>query len=138
MSVRTPGATCAPASAISVVLVDDTPDIRVVVRMALERAGGFEVVGEAGNGIEGLAQVAELQPDVVLLDMAMPEMDGLQAAPLIRQACPGAKVVMFSGFRPAEMRGKALMAGAHCYLQKNGSLKAMVNEVRDCVHGMAC
>ena len=77
---------------IRVVLCDDTRDIRLLLSLALELAGGFEVVGEAADGSEAIAQVTAHQPDVVLLDLAMPVLDGLQALPHIRERAPGSLV----------------------------------------------
>ena len=70
-----------------VVLVDDTRDLRELMRLAMVR-GGFDVVGEAADGREGIEVCAQQQPDVVLLDLAMPVMDGIEALPGIREHCP--------------------------------------------------
>jgi signal transduction histidine kinase len=78
----------------------------------------FEVVGEAGDGLEGVARAAQLQPELVLLDLAMPVMDGLEALPLIREQVPEAKVVIVSGFERRAMEPQVLEAGADAYLQK--------------------
>ena len=115
---------------LGVVVVDDTPDLRALLRMALERRGEFQVVAEAGDGQEGVRLVQELQPDVVLLDIAMPVMDGLEALPLIRAACPRATVVMLSGFGAAEMTQRAMLAGADGYLQKGLPIRALLSQVR--------
>ena len=126
-------ATTSVRPAVRVVIVDDTPDLRMLVRTALERDGGFEVVAEAANGREGVDASKEQLPDVVLLDIAMPEMDGLQAAPEIRAACPEAIIVMLSGFTADKMRDAALRAGADYYLEKTASVKAVVSGVRRCL-----
>ena len=81
----------------TVVVVDDVTDLRFVVRLALQRSGRFDVVAEADNGHKGIEMAAAHQPDLVLLDLYMPTMDGLEALPRIRAAAPGAKVVVFSG-----------------------------------------
>jgi DNA-binding NarL/FixJ family response regulator len=114
-----------------VVLVDDTPDVRALVKMALERRGDFAVVGEASDGVQGLRVADELQPDVVLLDIAMPVMDGLEALPLIRAACPGATVIMLSAFGAEQMVQRALDAGADGYVQKGISISALLARVRE-------
>jgi len=89
--------TDAPAT-MRVVLVDDLEDLRALLRVTLERSGYFSVVAEAENGERALAVVRETQPDLVLLDVAMPVMDGLQALALIRQEHPTVNVAMLSGF----------------------------------------
>lgn len=112
-----------------VVIVDDTPDLRDLLRMALEGAE-FSVVAEAGNGRDGVAMVELHQPDIVLLDLSMPVMDGLEALPLMRQACPGAAIAVLSGFDAAHLTQRALDAGADGYLQKGAPLKTVLEYVR--------
>jgi DNA-binding NarL/FixJ family response regulator len=115
----------------TVVLVDDSEDLIFLVRGALERSGHFRVVAEAGDGEQGVAAVTALQPDIVLLDIAMPVMDGLQALPLIREACPTAIVVMLSGFGDASgMPQRALSMGANGYILKDGRIQALPEQVR--------
>ena len=113
----------------TVVLVDDTPDVRLLVRRALERDGGLRVVAEAGDGSTGLAAAREHQPDAVLLDIAMPVMDGLEALPLIREACPQTTVIMLSGFGAEQMVDKALESGAAGYIQKGRPMRELVTLV---------
>jgi signal transduction histidine kinase len=102
----------------SVVVIDDTPDLRLLLRMVLELSDRYTVVGEAGDGAAGIDIVREWQPDLVLLDLAMPIMDGLEALPGIRDACPHAEVVVLSGFEADRMATQALERGAAGYLQK--------------------
>jgi DNA-binding NarL/FixJ family response regulator len=106
------------AETSSVVIVDDTEDVRLVVRLTFEARGGFEVVGEAANGRDGVEVVRRTQPDVVLLDLRMPVMSGLDALPRILEACPTARVIVLSGFEADEMAQHALDSGAHGYAQK--------------------
>ena len=113
----------------SVLLVDDTADLRALVRMALERRGDFRVVAEAGDGREGVDTAKTHQPDVVLLDIAMPVMSGLEALPLIREVCPTATVIMLSGFGADKMAAQALDAGADGYIQKGQPIRALLAQV---------
>lgn len=101
-----------------VLLADDTPEIRMLVRMALELEGGFEVVGEAGDGAEALSLSDQHLPDAVVLDLAMPVMDGLEAIPAIKKNNPNAKILVLSGFDAAQMKDEAIEAGADAYLEK--------------------
>ncbi len=117
-----------------VVLVDDTLDLRELLCMALTR-GGFEVVGEAGDGRQGIEVCEREHPDIVLLDLAMPVMDGIEALPDIRRSCPAALIVVLSGFGAQQMAARAMAAGADGYVQKGASLKKILGYVRDLVDG---
>jgi DNA-binding NarL/FixJ family response regulator len=120
-----------PAGPLRVVLVDDSDDLVFLVRGALERSGHFTVVAEAADGEQGVEAVRTTQPDVVLLDIAMPVMDGLQALPLIREACPSTIVVMLSGFgEQSGMPQRAMSMGANGYIHKDGRIKALPEQVR--------
>ena len=110
----------------SVVIVDDTDDIRLLVRLSLEAGGVFQVVGEADNGLAGIDVVRRTQPDLVLLDLRMPVMNGLDALPRIRRACPRARIVVLSGFEADAMAEKALEAGADGYAQKGATVSDLV------------
>ena len=118
---------------IRVVLADDTGDIRLLIRMALERSGGFEIVGEAADGVEAVGLTTSTQPDVVLLDLAMPRLDGLQAIPLIREAAPDTKVVVLSAFVAGQMGDEATRSGAHAYVEKGASGVDIVATIREIV-----
>jgi signal transduction histidine kinase len=119
-----------PAAApLSVVVIDDTPDIRLLLRVALEGQGQFAVVAEAGDGRAGIELVREHQPDAVMLDLAMPVMDGLEALPLIRQASPRSRVIVLSGFETGAMAERVINEGASAFLQKGASARTIVSEV---------
>lgn len=113
----------------SVVLADDTYDIRVLTRIVLERSGWFDVVGEAEDGQRAIDQVAALQPDVLLLDLAMPVMDGLAAIPHIRRSAPDTRIIVLSGFEKTAMAEEALRLGAIAYLQKGIHKDELVAEI---------
>lgn len=110
------------SGAINVVLADDTEDVRVLLRTCLTRDARFRVVGEAENGLQAVETVAALRPDAVVLDLAMPVMDGLEAIPLIRQRAPDCAIVVFSGFDSQRMAQRAQQAGAHRYIEKGTAL----------------
>ncbi|MFP5257005.1 MAG: response regulator [Acidimicrobiia bacterium] len=115
----------------TVVLADDTSDIRFLTRTMLEIDGGFEVVAEASNGLEAVERAARHQPDLVVLDLAMPEMDGLQALPLIRERSPSSQVVILSGFDRHAVAEEALVLGAARYVQKGTPLAELVAALRE-------
>lgn len=107
---------------IRVLLVDDAEDVRVLLRVLIEEDDRFAVVGEADNGEAGVEMAATLRPDLVLMDVAMPVMDGLAATPLIRKAVPEAKVIVLSGFASSEMAQRSLEAGAIAYVEKGDAM----------------
>jgi DNA-binding NarL/FixJ family response regulator len=103
----------------TVVVVDDTHDLRSLWKLMLERDEEFAVVAEAANGQSGAVAVARHQPDLVLLDIAMPVMDGLQALTLIRRASPRSAVVMLTSFsRDSTQAARAMALGAHGFIRK--------------------
>src|SRR4051812_13179945 len=103
-----------------VLLVDDTPEIRLVLRTLLRVEGDLEVIAEARDGLEAVQLAEHHQPDVVVLDLAMPVLDGFEAIPRINRVSPGASIVMYSAHGSAETRAKALALGAHHFVQKGG------------------
>ena len=107
-----------PESAISVLLADDSREFRQLLGLLLSRDERFEVVAEANNGIEAIEMTKEQQPDVVLLDIAMPGMDGLQALPALKESHPPVKVIVLSSFSAAEMKETTAELGADAYLEK--------------------
>jgi DNA-binding NarL/FixJ family response regulator len=114
---------------ITVVLCDDVPALRSLLRAVLEEHSSIRVVGEAGDGAEVVGVVAEQRPDVVLLDLAMPHVDGLQATPRILEASPQTCVVGLSGFAREQVAQQLLDAGAVAYLEKGVNLEVIVATV---------
>jgi len=112
---------------ISVYLVDDVPELRELIKFGMEEDPGFEVVGEAGDGRTALEGIAETQPAAVLLDLSMPDMDGLQAIPEIREGNPEVAIIVLSGFSADRMGGPALERGADGYVEKG----TPIQELRD-------
>lgn len=112
-------------------LVDDAVDIRTLVRLGLERDGRFEVVAEAGDGREAVDRAREHQPDLIVLDVAMPVMDGLEALPLIRATSPRSRVVMLSGFTAESMERGSLDQGADAYLEKGTPLPRIASALHE-------
>ncbi|MCZ9306513.1 response regulator transcription factor [Corynebacterium sp. c8Ua_181] len=124
-------------SEIRVVLVDDEPLLRHGLRMILEGAPGISVIGEAGNGKEGVELVLAEEPDVVLMDIRMPVMDGIEAAAQLHSLA-GARdipVVMLTAFDTDEFILHALRAGAVGFLLKTTAPEALVASVRAAAQG---
>jgi DNA-binding NarL/FixJ family response regulator len=113
----------------SAVVVDDDADVRALLRRFLEDTGRVSVVGEAADGRTAVDVVAQTRPDIVVLDVRMPVMDGLEALPYVRAAAPHAAVVAFSGLGDERLRSEALSAGASAFLAKGLRLKDLVDDV---------
>lgn len=103
----------------------------MLLRVRLEFEGPIDVVGEAADGIEALEEVVRTRPDVVLLDLSMPRMDGLEACARIREAHPDIRIVILSGWGEATMGSQAESAGADAYVQKGASIAEVVGAVLD-------
>lgn len=101
-----------------VLVADDVDELRELVRLSLERSGLFRVVAEARDGAEAVELAARHRPDLCLLDMAMPVMDGLEALPKIREVAPECTVVVLSGFDGDALAATAVQSGAAGYLAK--------------------
>ena len=112
-----------------VVIADDVADLRFLLGRALTSSGRFEVVGTAANGLEAVAEATDKRPDLTLLDLSMPEMDGLEALPLIRASVPECTVVVLSGFDAEAMEASARARGAAGYIVKGVSPSRLVEEL---------
>jgi len=118
------------STAIRVLLVDDHTLFRSGVRMLLSRQADIQVVGEAADGAEGVKQARALSPDVVLLDLNMPGLSGLEALQLLLQDMPGLAVLMLTVSEDADDLGAALRVGARGYLLKNIDADYLVASIR--------
>jgi DNA-binding NarL/FixJ family response regulator len=120
---------------VRVLLVDDSADLRMLLRLKLESWDDFEVVAEAGDGEAGVRLAEEHQPDLVMLDLAMPKMDGLQALPLIRERVEGVRVVVLSGFEQSVMEKRVREAGADGYLEKGVPMEELALTLKRVLDG---
>jgi len=112
-----------------ILLVDDHPIVREGLRTVLQRRTGWEVVGEASNGIEALEQAERLQPDVMVLDITMPRLNGLEVCRLARKRTPSTEILFVTQHDSPQMMKEALNAGAKGYVVKS-------NAARDLVHAI--
>ncbi|MCW2984343.1 MAG: response regulator transcription factor [Conexibacter sp.] len=123
----------AAADPIRVLLCDDAEGFRALMRSSLADDPSIEIVGEASDGVAGVEATAELQPDVVLLDMSMPRMGGLQAIPKMRRSAPRASIIGLSSLSAARMAAPSIEIGAHSYLEKGTGLE----DIRAAIHEAA-
>jgi DNA-binding NarL/FixJ family response regulator len=122
---------------IKVLLVDDHAVVRQGLRAFLELQDGIEVVGEAENGVEAIQQTERLRPDVILMDLVMPEMDGVSAMRRLRDDHPEIRVVVLTSFLEEEHLLPAMRAGAAGYLLKNAEPSDLARAVRAAHSGEA-
>lgn len=120
----------ASASPIRILLADDHPVVRDGLRAMLGTQPDFQVVGEAGSGAEAVQYAAQLQPDVLLLDLEMPEIDGATALAKIRAANPDARVIILTAYDSDERIVTAVTAGAKGYLLKGAPREDIFNAIR--------
>jgi DNA-binding NarL/FixJ family response regulator len=121
--------------AITVYIADDHAVVRDGLRALLENVGGISFVGGAADGRTAVREVIELQPDVVLMDISMPELNGIEATQQIREAVPGVRVIILSMHSTTEHVYRALQAGARGYLLKESAGKDLVSAVQAVAQG---
>ena len=120
--------------ACRVFIADDVEALRVLWRQFLEEDEELEVVGDAADGIEALAGVRDLRPDVLVLDLSMPRMDGLEVIREVMRQYPETGIVVASGFAESRLGALAIELGAHAYFEKGGTadrLRELVHEACD-------
>jgi DNA-binding NarL/FixJ family response regulator len=118
---------------ISVFLVDDVPELRELIKFGMEQDPGFEVVGEAGDGRSALEGIAATRPAAVLLDLSMPDMNGLEAIIEIRRSDPDVAIVVLSGFSADRMAPPTLERGADRYVEKGTPIQELRDATRTAV-----
>ena len=136
--MRTPelqrnGGSLAERAPISVFLIDDVPELRELIKFGMEDDPGFEVVGEAGDGRSALDGIAETQPAAVLLDLSMPDMNGLEAILEVRKGDPDVAIVVLSGFSADRMSAPAIERGADGYVEKGIPMQELREAIRTAV-----
>jgi DNA-binding NarL/FixJ family response regulator len=119
-------------------LADDHNILRQGLRLLLERQPGFEVVGEAADGRQAVERAASIKPDVVLLDIAMPNLNGIEAAEQIRAALPHASIIILSMHSDESYVLRALKAGARGYVLKDTAENDLIETIKAVSAGQAC
>ena len=122
---------------IRVMLIDDHDMVRKGLSAMLKANADMELVGEARDGKEALSVCDQAQPDVILMDLVMPKMDGVETTRIIRERCPHVQVIALTSFQEQELVQKALQAGAISYLLKNVSAEELAEAIRAAYAGRA-
>jgi DNA-binding NarL/FixJ family response regulator len=121
-----------------ILIVDDNPHVRNALRVCLQMNQGHEVCGEAENGHDGMELAKRLKPDIVLLDYAMPNMNGLEAARLISASMPQCGMILFTMFASDELCTLAQAAGVRAVVSKDvGGVHALVEAIERITRGAA-
>src|SRR5438105_4694306 len=125
-------------SPISVMVVDDHPLLREGVAGIIEAQPDMRLVAEATNGREAIERYREHRPDVTLMDVRMPDLDGIDAMSAIRQTFPQARVVILTTYRGDVLALRAIKAGASGYLLKSSLRKELLDTIRSVHQGQRC
>jgi DNA-binding NarL/FixJ family response regulator len=120
-----------PDMSTRVLLVDDIEQVRWDLRVILSLSGDLEIVGEAANGLEAMRLTESLQPDVVLIDLEMPVMDGFEATRLIKTLCPSCRIVTLTIHDYDEACKKAYRSGVDAFLVKGAPIQEIVQTILD-------
>jgi DNA-binding NarL/FixJ family response regulator len=113
-----------------VLIVDDSAVLRKTLREFLEQQDGWEVCGEAANGREGIEKAQQLKPNVIVLDLSMPVMNGLEAARELTRLLPSVPVVMWTSFEIPDLKRKVLSAGVRTIVSKSESLEELFSSIQ--------
>ena len=123
------------SSPVRVMLIDDHDIVREGLAEVLRSAGGYEIVGQAGDGVEGVEMAAEVKPDIVIMDIIMPRMDGIAACRDIVAKLPNTKVMVLTASSEEDAVIEAMAAGATGYLQKLAGKEKFISTINDVLDG---
>src|SRR5262245_58660272 len=121
---------------VTILAVDDHKPFRRFIRCALQGREGFQVLGEATDGVEAVEQAIELRPDVVLLDIGLPKLSGVEAARKIRKLAPESKILFLTQESSASFVRHALRSGAHGYVQKATTQRELIPAIDAVMSGI--
>lgn len=114
----------------SILIVDDSPLIRRSLRTVFEQQPDWAVCGEAEDGYEGIAKAKILQPDLIVIDLAMPRLNGISAGRMLKKLVPATQIVMFTAFTNPCFRKAALAAGLDAFVEKSEGTTSLVRSIQ--------
>lgn len=120
-------------TALGVLICDDNAAMRALLGVVIGTSAGLAVIGEAADGNEAIAEATRLQPDVILLDLAMPNRSGVEALPELRYVAPAAQIVVLSGFALSAAADDVFALGAAAYLEKGADPETIVATIENAV-----
>jgi DNA-binding NarL/FixJ family response regulator len=120
---------------VRIILVDDFEPWRRFVASRLQEKPDWQVICEASDGLEAVRIAEEFQPDLILLDLGLPKLNGIEAAASIRKVAPGAKILFLSENRDSEIAAAALCAGGHGYVVKSDGANELLLAIEAVLHG---
>ncbi|HSP36424.1 MAG TPA: response regulator transcription factor [Frankiaceae bacterium] len=120
---------------LRVLVADDADGVRELVMLLLDMENDFTVVGQARDGVEAVDRARDLQPDLVVLDISMPRLDGITAIPRILNASPTSRVALFTGMAEVSVEAEARRAGADAVLPKELGATTLVDRLREVCRG---
>jgi len=118
-----------------ILVVEDFEGFRRFISSTLQQKTGFEVIGEAADGLEALQKVQELQPDLILLDIGLPKLDGMEVARRVRNLVPGAKILFVSQEHDADVVLQAFSLGAQGYVHKLDTRRDLLRAIETVLGG---
>jgi len=118
-------------------IVDDSPIIRKMLRETFELQEGWEVCGEAADGREGVEKAQQLKADLIVLDLSMPVMNGLEAARELSRLLPSVPVLLYTNYETPQLKQEALSDGVRAVVSKSESVGALVSRIQDLLAAVA-
>jgi len=112
-----------------ILIVDDSPQIRNMIKLWIESETNFQVCGEAGDGVEGIQKALQLKPDLIVLDLFMPRLGGLETAKAIRSALPETPIILFTLYADSDVAERAREVGVNSVLSKMDQMDSLCSEV---------